>query len=254
MPAAYDKYDYAEYWVERAYEHESEVLALKSFLAQIPRIKSILDIGCGFGRLTPYYSFRAKKLVLTDPSAKLLAQARQNLKNQKKIQFIQASLQTLPDKLKRQTFDLAICIRVLHHIENLDTAFAAIDKLLAPGGYLILEFANKIHWKAVGKKFLTGDFTFPLDIFPQDKRSKKSLKKKTIPFLNFHPEIIKHKLMEKKYHILETRSVSNIRSEVAKRFLPEAFLLALEGVLQKPLAYLTFGPSIFILAKKPIGS
>jgi SAM-dependent methyltransferase len=250
MPAAYDQYDYSDYWHGREYEHESEVIALKAFLGRIPKIQSIIDLGCGYGRLTPYYSFRAKKIVLTDPSLKLLSEAKKNNQNNQKIKYIQSRLETLPDKLHRKTFDLAILVRVLHHIEDPNQAFEAIDKILEPGGYLILEFANKIHWKEIGKNFLKGDFTYPLDIFPQDKRSAKSQRKKTIPFLNFHPDIIRHKLEERKYKILEIRSVSNVRWGYLKKHMPLPFLLWLEDLLQIPFSLIHFGPSIFILARK----
>ena len=118
------------------------------------------------------------------------------------------------------------------------------------GGYFILEFANKFHFKAQGREFLKGNFTYPLDIFPKDIRSKGSKRKKTLPFYNFHPDQIKETLTTKGFEILETRSVSNIRSPFIKRAVPINTLLALERIVQKPFARIGFGPSIFILSKK----
>ena len=250
MPAAYDKYDYPDYWVGRDYEHESEVVAIRDFLDNIPKLNSIIDIGAGFGRHTPAYAYRAKKIYLTDASAKLLKEARERLSNYTKIKYIQSKVQNLPTKLKRLKFDLAIFVRVLHHIEDPEEAMDAIDKVLEPGGYLIIEFANKIHWKGIAKNFMKGDFTYALDIFPEDKRSAKSIRKGFIPFLNFHPDTIKEMLKRRKYKILQTKSVSNLRSELLKKYIPLSVLLSLESILQGPLAFLNLGPSIFILAKK----
>jgi len=72
MAAAYDTYDYPGYWIGREYEHEAEIFAIKSFLKKIPVIKNVVEIGAGFGRLVPAYFFRARRVVLTDPSSKLL--------------------------------------------------------------------------------------------------------------------------------------------------------------------------------------
>ena len=250
MPAAYDQYDYPQYWASRVYEHESETIAVKSFLEKVPHLKTIIDIGAGFGRHTQNYNYRAKTITLADPSGKLLKEARYRLTNYRNIRFIQSRLENLSKKLRGRKFDLAIFIRVLHHISDPEEAINLLDELINPGGYLIIEFANKIHWKQIFKNFLKGNFTYPLDIFPKDLRSKKSIKNKTIPFLNFHPDFIKESLLEKRYKIIETRSVSNVRSSFLKRTLPFSVILWLESIMQHPLAYLKFGPSIFILARK----
>ncbi len=251
MPAAYDQYDYPSYWRNRTYEHQGEVIALKAFLEKIPRVTSIIDIGAGFGRHTPNYIYRAKKIVLSDPSGRLLKTAKDKLVNYKKVKFIQSRLENLPDKLRGKKFDLAIFVRVIHHIQDPHKAVGLLDQVIEPGGYLIIEFANKIHGKEVIRRFLKGDFTYPLDIFPKDKRSDKSIEDNSIPFLNFHPDVIKEALLEKRYKIIETRSVSNVRSSFLKRLLPYAVLVSIESLLQRPLAFFKFGPSIFILARKP---
>lgn len=249
MPAAYDKYDYQSYWDNRKYEHESEVAVVKDLLSKIPNIEKILDIGGGYGRLTPTYLYRAKKIILSDPSAKLLKSARQRLPN-KKIQFLQSRIENIPDKVRAGSIDLVIMVRVLHHIVDLDMAFGVINKVLKPNGYFILEFANKGHGKSTIHEFLKGNFTFPLDIFSVDVRSEKSKKKNMIPFFNFHPDFIANKLKNYDLEINEKRSVSNIRSPFIKKYIPTSTLVSIEKLLQKPLSYLNFGPSIFILAKK----
>lgn len=248
MGAHYDNYDYPNYWVGREYEHLAELAAVRAFLKSIPQIKTILDIGAGFGRLTPSYSYRAKKVILSDPSSKLLALARQKYK-QRKFQFVHSKLDNIHQKIKPKSVDLVVCVRVIHHIEDVEGAIENICNLLKKKGYLILEFANKKHFKALLSQFLKGNLTFPLDIFPADRRSKKNLTR-TLPFLNYHPEIIKRKLTECDFEILETRSVSNIRSSIFKKILPLDTLIFIEKYLQKPLGIVNFGPSIFVLAQK----
>ena len=101
MPAAYDSYDYPSYWKGREYEHQSEFLALRKLVAEIPKVNKIIEIGAGFGRLLPSYQFRSKKIVLTDPSAKLISIARKKYGKFKNINFIQTKLQTIPIQLNK---------------------------------------------------------------------------------------------------------------------------------------------------------
>lgn len=249
MPAAYDTYDYPSYWQGRDYEQGSEEIAIKGFLNRIAKIKTALEIGSGYGRLVPSYRFRAKKIILSDPSSVLLKTARENVGN-KNIKYIHSRLRNLPKKLRANSVDLAIIVRVLHHIDNQDEAFKIIEKILKTRGYLILEFANKCHFKSHISEFLRGNLTFPLEIFTKDLRSKRAKKKGDIPFLNFHPDNIKKKLEDAGFSIVEARSVSNFRSSFLKDILPTSLLLSIENLLQKPLSYVNFGPSVFILAQK----
>jgi len=249
MSSHYDTYDYPSYWEGREYEHCSEVEALKSFLGKIPETDQILEIGSGYGRLTPTYAFRAKKITLADPSSKLLSLARQKF-TRKNFRFVHSTLQNLPLKLKKGSVDLIVCVRVFHHLKDIEGAIETMCNLLKNRGYLILEFANKGHFKAMIQEFFKGNITFPLDISPKDMRSKKSIRRATLPFLNYHPEIIKHKLTECDFDILEVRSVSNIRSPLIKSILPLETLITLEKVLQIPFGFINFGPSIFLLAQK----
>ena len=224
------------------------MIAIRNYLRRIPKLKTIVEIGAGYGRLVPAYFFRAKKIILADPSARLLKIARSTLKNIGII-FIHANIENLYPKIRRNTADLVVLVRVIHHIHDLDQALATINKITKKGGYLILEFANKRHLKALVSEFFRGNFTFALDIFPKEVKNKK-YKSGIIPFNNYHPDIIKEKLLANGYSIIETRSVSNIRSTRIKKVMSTETLLFFENILQKPFSYLSFGPSIFILAKK----
>ena len=252
MSAAYDNYDYPSYWKSRDYEHKSEFIAIKKLLEKIPKINKIIEIGAGFGRLIPAYNFRAKKIVITDPSASLLSIARKKYKKVDKIECFQTSILNIKNIVKSKKFDLAIMVRVLHHIDDIDKTFNIVSSLLTKGGYFILEFPNKSHLKASLRNIFKGDITYPINIFPIDLRSKKHIKEKTLPFINYHPDQIKEKLKDAGFDIIEVRSVSNIRSTLVKRLFPLNLLLDIEKLIQKPLSKLNFGPSYFVLARKRV--
>ncbi|OGM13335.1 hypothetical protein A3D84_01310 [Candidatus Woesebacteria bacterium RIFCSPHIGHO2_02_FULL_42_20] len=247
---SYDTYDYPAYWQNRSYEHKSELLALTRLLSQIPEIETLADIGGGFGRLINVYNPRAKRIYLIDPSIKLLTKARKDFARFKKIKYVHSSLENLLAKKFRNKFDVIVMVRVMHHIWDIDRCFEILAKLTNKNAYLILEFANKTHWKALLTKFLHGDFTFPLDIFSIDRRSKISKKKNAIAFLNHHPDVIIRKLEQNNFRVVDKLSVSNLRNSLIKNHLAEETLLSIEKKIQKPFAKVNFGPSIFILAKK----
>lgn len=250
MSAAYDTYDYLSYWLGRGYEHKSEVFAIREFLSKIKKIKTILEIGAGFGRLVHSYSFRAKKVIISDPSSKLLKIARETYKNKAKYKFTHSSIENLSQKIKPKSIDLVILVRVLHHITDLDLAFTTLNRVLSDKGHLILEFPNKRNLKRTMKELFLGNFTYPIDIFPTDLRSRKSIKNKFLPFLNYHPDKIKELLDKYGFDLIESRSVSNMRSTPLKKIFSADSLLAFEKLFQKPFSFLYLGPSIFVLARK----
>lgn len=248
MAAAYDTYDYPSYWKERDYEHKAEVVAIRNLLDRIPKIGKLLDAGAGFGRLTSYYYYRADKIIISDPSARLLKIARARF-TKRKVRFIQSRLENLPKKIKSKSVDVVLLVRVLHHIENLDNAIATAYKLLNKNGYFILEFANKRHLKATILEFFKGNLTFAFDIFPK-RVGKAKPQSNTLPFVNHHPDIVKETLRAQGFQIVDFLSVSNIRSTTLKKYIPVETLIYLEERLQRPLGKVLFGPSIFILAQK----
>ncbi len=250
MAAAYDTFDYPSYWIGRDYEHKSEVLAIRAFLTKIRSVKTVLEVGSGFGRLVPSYSFRAKKIILSDPSSRLLKIARETFKGKKNFKFIHSSLENIPQKLRAGSVDLVILVRVIHHLQDIPQAFQIVERTLKPGGYFILEFANKKNLKAMIREALKGNIMFPIDIFPTDLRSKKSIRKNDLPFFNHHPDKIKDILTEHGFDIVEIRSVSNTRSSFLKRIVSTDILLSLENILQSLFSFIYFGPSIFVLARK----
>ncbi|MBP7118714.1 methyltransferase domain-containing protein [Candidatus Woesebacteria bacterium] len=249
-PAHYDNYDYEQYWEGRTYEHLAESFTLQKFFEIIGPVTSILDIGAGFGRLTPKYASYTKKITLLEPSKSLLSIAKKRLSlPENELVLKQGTIDEVKQKIK-QKVDVAILIRVMHHLCEPEKSIADVSSVIKPGGYFILEFANKLHGKAQIEHICKGNILYPFDRRPVDKRSKKNKGSKTIAFTNWHPEVIFELLQDNGFEIIEARSVSNIRSETLKQMLPMWLLLGLEMRLQKVLAKLHFGPSIFVLARK----
>ncbi|MDD3679480.1 MAG: class I SAM-dependent methyltransferase [Candidatus Shapirobacteria bacterium] len=247
--AFYDHYNYQRYWQGRKYEHKAEKIALEKLLKNIPdkNRKTILDIGAGFGRITPIYANQFASCYLIEPSEKLISQAKKNLKKYQNLTFQKRRAEEL-SSLKKA--DVAIMIRVAHHIKKLDPVFKKINHSLKRNGYLILEFANKVNFKTKLKMWFGGNFSFCQDQVPCDRRSLANINKKTIFFLNHHPQKINQELEQSGFKIITKLSVSNFRWPLLKKIIPTEILIWGEKILQPVLAKINFGPSIFILAQK----
>jgi SAM-dependent methyltransferase len=247
MTAHYDDptFDYDRYWQGREYEHQSEVLALSRFFKKCSRFRTAADIGGGYGRLTAYLAPVSEKIYLIEPSQKQLRLAKSYLKGLKNITLSAKTVEKtgLPDK----SLDLVLVVRVMHHLPDPNVAIAEINRILKPGGTLILEFANSLHFKARVTSFFSGQPILPT---PLDKRSAASIRRHTIAFVNHHPDSVFKLLTKNGFTVDQTLSVSNFRSPFLKKYLPLSLLLSLENLFQSPLAKLLFGPSIFILAHK----
>lgn len=248
MPAPYDLFDYQQYWLGREYEDVSEKIALKRFFKVIGEKPNLIDVGGGFGRLTETYINFGKKIVLIDPSEHNLAIAREKFGKTEKIVYRKASLPDLP--FADDSFEVVVMVRVMHHLADSQKTLMELSRILKPDGYLILEFANKIHFLARIKALFRGELSFTSNFKTYEKRSQESISKKKIIFLNHHPRKIFNDLQKSDFRILEFLSVSNFRNPIMKKVVPLKVLIFFESICQKWLSNLFFGPSIFILAKK----
>ena len=173
MPEAfYDKYDYTQYWKGRDYEDRAEKLALSKLLKLVRSRESIIDIGGGFGRHAILYAPGFENCVIAEPSEKLLKEAQERLSNFTNIDYVRAFGQSLP--FENNKFDVALLIRVIHHIQKPEEVLNEVYRVLKPGGYFIIEVANKIHFLARLRAYLRGNFRFSSDLTPIDMRSKES--------------------------------------------------------------------------------
>lgn len=236
-------YDYRAYWQTRQYEDLADRLALKKLLKKVPKHGPLLEIGAGFGRLSPVYLPFFEKVILTDPSTKMLGRAKKKIRSNR-VKFVKAFAEKLP--FAKGSFQVVLLIRTCHHLKDPFLAIREISRVLKPGGFFVIEFANKVHLKARLKAFLRFDFHFLSSLKPV----KIGQKKQKIPFLNYHPAQIEKMLQKNDLVIKKTLSVSNLRNPFFKKILPLKMLLFLEKIIQEVYAPLKLGPSIFLLCQK----
>jgi SAM-dependent methyltransferase len=219
----------------REYEDLAERIALRKLLP--PAGARLVEIGAGFGRLVDLYD-GYQQVVLLDYSKSMLRQAQERLGREGKYVYVAADLYGMPfvDSL----FDTTVTVRVLHHVQNIPTAFQEIQRVLKPAGVYVLEYANKRHLKAILRYLLGRQSWSPFAPEPYEFVELN---------YDFHPAWMQARLMEAGFAIGRELAVSSFRPPLIKRLIPPRPLAALDGLLQGPTASLKLAPSVFVQAR-----
>jgi ubiquinone/menaquinone biosynthesis C-methylase UbiE len=245
--AHYDVYDYSTFWHGRNYEDLSDKVAIDRLLKKTTMRNRIIDVGGGLGRLVPCYIHLYKEAVLIDPSSVQLARTEKEIgERYPNLSFLQGTAEHLP--YADGTIDTIVCVRVSHHIPDIAVAFAEYHRVLKSEGYLIMEIANKLHVKSRIKAMLKGKTKELHSAAPVSARQHST--DASIAFVNHNPKAIAQLLEKQGFEVITILSASNFRSGFLKKALPLSFLMFWERLLQRPLAGLWFGPSIYFFARK----
>ena len=236
-------FNYAQFWTGRDYEHQAELVALRRLLAG-RRYRHAADIGGGYGRLAVVLTEYADRVTLVDPSTQQLDLSREIFPG---VTFDRELAEAAKLPFDDGSIDLAIMVRVLHHLPDPDNELVELARILRPGGHAVIEAANSTH--AVRRMAaLMRRQRIPAD--PVDLRSAKARLEGAAPYVNHHPRTIIGQLAAVGLDVRETLSASNFRHPLAKALVPQRALLAAERAVQRPLAGIHFGPSLFLLLEK----
>jgi SAM-dependent methyltransferase len=100
------------------------------------KLRTILDLGCGGGRDSQYFSKKGFNVVAVDVSVS--KQQQEKLKNND-IRFIKSDIRNL--KIKKDSFDIIYAHLSLHYFND-KTTINILDnlyKILRPGGYIFIK-------------------------------------------------------------------------------------------------------------------
>lgn len=238
------KHNYRKYWQGREYEHAAEEVAIRKLLKG-KHFKNAVDVGGGYGRLCLLLEEYADKVTLAEPSQQQLDLAKDFLKDHPEID--RELMQADDLKFTAGSIDLLTMIRVMHHLPDPSSEFAEIARVLSPEGIAIIEVANYLHMRN-RIKYLARREKMPVK--PVDIRSEKNKREDEIPFVNHNPYTVMRQLEHAGLQTESVLSVSNLRSVRLKQILPQGVMVGAERVLQRPLAPIFFGPSVFLLVRK----
>lgn len=246
----YENSDYqTSFWEQggRNYEDQAEANALKHLLPS--QGQWLLEIGAGAGRNTPrYHAFQ--HIVLLDYSITQLQQAKARLSSTaasvhlsdsaERYIFVAANAYRLP--FAPCSFDCVTTIRVLHHLANIPLAIQEIQRVMAHKAILIMEFANKLNFKAILRYWLGKQTWNPFSLEPVEFVKLN---------FDFHPSWMEQQLIQAGFNIQNKRNVSSLRLSLLKRTLPLSILVNIDALLQPTAKWLPLAPSIFIRAQNP---
>jgi SAM-dependent methyltransferase len=239
-------HNYRKYWEGREYEHAAEEIAIHRLLRG-KHFRNAVDVGGGFGRLCLLLEHYADNVTLAEPSQQQLDLAKDFLKDHPEIdrKLLQADNLGFPDG----SVDLLTMVRVMHHLPDPTAELAEIARVLSDDGCAIIEVANYAHARNRLKHVLRGE---RMPVKPVDIRSPENRRKDEIPFVNHNPNTVIRQLAHAGLKVESTLSVSNLRSPGLKKVVPLPLMLTAERALQRPLANVYFGPSIFFLIRKAV--
>ncbi len=240
-----DNLNYADYWTGRDYEHAAEVMAIRRLLTDLS-FEDAVDVGGGYGRLSIVLADYARRVTLVDSSQQQLDLASTFLAGHPQIstRLMDAGQLQLDDA----SADLVTLVRVLHHLPDPAAELHELYRILRPGGYALVEVANVAH--AMNRvRYLIRRTPIPLT--PVDIRCDRLDGGDGIPFVNHHPATVVGLLLGTGLRLERMLSVSNLRHRLATRLIPRPALLAVERAVQERLAPVYFGPSVFLLLRKP---
>lgn len=236
----YQSYDYEkDFWTkERTYEHLSESKIIQSLIKKIKSpIHSIMDAGCGFGRLFPIYKEFADSYILLDYSEDMLESAKKRIQDQN-VSYIQGNLYST--NIDNESADLIISIRTAHHLPKLDDFFKELHRICKLNGHIIIECPNKRHIKNILKYLLKRNSENPFNKNPLQLSDC---------FFNYHPKEFE-KFIKKYFIIRHKMSSSFFRVNWIKKFIPGQILVWLEFPLKQLLSNLYLTPSQIYLCQK----
>jgi len=97
---------------------------------------SLLDVGCAWGVLLRHLEAKPHSDALAISAADVVDTASYNRERYER--FVLGDVAQGYPEIASQSFDVVVCEQVLEHLEHLGPALATLDRVLKPGGRLVL--------------------------------------------------------------------------------------------------------------------
>ena len=111
----------------------------------------VLDMGCGSGRWTKYIAPSVNFVEAIDPSEAVFS-AEKLTESVDNVRVTQAGVDSIP--FQDNSFDLVICLGVLHHIPDTSKALKTLVRKMKVGGVLLLYLYYKLDNRGILYKLL----------------------------------------------------------------------------------------------------
>lgn len=126
----------AERWEEVRQELFGTAFPLGTLVSLLPRHWTVLDLGTGTGSTAAELAPVVERVIGVDREQAMLDAAATRCEAFDHVELVRASLDDLP--LPDACIDAALCMLVLHHIEDVDAVLAEAARVLRSGGPLVV--------------------------------------------------------------------------------------------------------------------
>jgi 2-polyprenyl-3-methyl-5-hydroxy-6-metoxy-1,4-benzoquinol methylase len=132
---------------ELIFRYKYRALAASRIKPEVTKGGAVLDLGAadGLTLLEIQKHLQAKEALGIELSAQLVARAQKN-----GAQVIKGDVQNLPTQVKTEHYDLVTALAVLEHLEDPLSCLLEAEKVLKPGGILVVSAPNPFWDKAAG--------------------------------------------------------------------------------------------------------
>ena len=125
--------DQAKNWETLKQEITGDLDLNRKIISALPRVKTIVDLGCGTGDLLPYLKEKGDNIIGVEQSSGMLEEARKHYeKDGNQIDIRVGELEHLP--LRDEEADVALTNMVLHHLPQPQDALKEVNRVLRQGG------------------------------------------------------------------------------------------------------------------------
>ncbi len=128
-----------------AWLHPRDRILLERLLPGRKGIGTVLDFGCGQGRLLSELGKLGFSLIGIEPSDGMRAEAENNCRDHPEIRLVAGGIEAL-EEIEDNAVDFFIAMGVFQYLGDEETAtlMQAIERVLAPGGTVIATFQNAL--------------------------------------------------------------------------------------------------------------
>jgi 2-polyprenyl-3-methyl-5-hydroxy-6-metoxy-1,4-benzoquinol methylase len=146
-----DKYDRLRF--SKPYYQSVDKLERAFIRSIVTGADSVLEIGCGTGRITRELSEVCFSVTAVDFSAQMIEQARKKV-SATNVEYVCLSLFDVLRLSDYGRFDAVVCMRVLPHIQQTKQAIHVIADAIVPSGKVVFDLWNNLSFPVLIRRLL----------------------------------------------------------------------------------------------------
>ena len=152
---------------ENVYNHKVYAGTGKKVAEFIDPADEVLECACGTGAITVCIAEKCRRLIATDYASGMLKQAKRKCRKFRNVSFKRVDITSI--KCRNDRFDKVVAGNVIHLLPELGKALAELERVVKPGGRIIIPTYINMSKRSAGLavkfiEFLGADFKKQFDM------------------------------------------------------------------------------------------